>query len=83
MNPDKKQVIPKRETDIALHPEERLDIRKILDGLEHYHSPRRPWHWREEACVPREVGDFTYLEASKPLERSLPLPGSRGFGFIG
>ena len=82
MNPDKKQVIPKREADIALHPEERLDIRKILDGLEHYHSPRRPWHWREEACVPREVGDFTYLEASKPLERSLPLPGSRGFGFI-
>lgn len=82
MNQDKKKVIPKRETDIALHPEERLDIRKILDGLEHYHSPRRPWHWREEACVPREVGDFTYLEASKPLERSLPLPGSRGFGFI-
>jgi D-ornithine 4,5-aminomutase subunit beta len=82
MNQDKKRVIPKRETDIALHPEERLDIRKILDGLEHYHSPRRPWHWREEACVPREVGDFTYLEASKPLERSLPLPGSRGFGFI-
>jgi len=82
MNQDKKKVIPKRETDIALHPEERLDIRKILDGLEHYHSPRRPWHWREEACVSREVGDFTYLEASKPLERSLPLPGSRGFGFI-
>ena len=78
----KKQLIPKRETDIRLQPEERLDIRKILDGLEDYHSPKRPWHWREEAGVPRKVGDFTYYEASKPLERSLPLPGSRGFGFI-
>ena len=74
MNQDKKRVIPKRETDIALHPEERLDIRKILDGLEHFHSPRRPCHWREVACVPREVGDFTYLEASKPLVLALPFP---------
>ena len=75
-------VVPARETKIALSPDERLDIRKILDGLENYHSPRRPWHWREESNEPRKIGDFTYYETSKPLEQSVPLPGSRGFGFI-
>lgn len=75
-------VVPARETKIALRPDERLDIRKILDGLENYHSPRRPWHWREESNEPRKIGDFTYYETSKPLEQSVPLPGSRGFGFI-
>ena len=78
----KSGLVPARETKIPLQPEERLDIRKILEGLEDYHSPRRPWHWREERDEPRVVGDFTYYEVSKPVERSVPLPGSRGFGYI-
>ncbi len=72
----------KLEKDLSLEADQRLDIRKILDGLEDYRSPRRPWHWREERGEPREIGDFTYYESSKPLEKSIPLPGSRGFGFI-
>lgn len=76
------KVIPKRETGIELKPDERLDVRKILDGLEDYHSPRRPWHWREERDRPHKVGDFTYYEASAPVKHSVPLPGSRGFGHI-
>ena len=72
----------KKRQEIRLQPDQRLDIRQILDGLEDYRSPRRPWHWREERDQPRQVGDFTYYESSKPLERSVPLPGSRGFGYI-
>lgn len=77
-----KKVIPARESGIPMDPDKRLDIRQILDGLEDYHSPRRPWHWREERDRARQVGDFTYYETSRPLENSIPLPGSRGFGYI-
>ncbi len=77
-----KSVIPAREKQIPLEVDQRLDIRRILDGLEHYHSPRRPWHWREERGQARQTGDFVYYETSKPLDRSVPLPGSRGFGYI-
>lgn len=75
-------VVPARETNIPLEPNEKLDIRRILDGLEDYHSPKRPWTWRKNRCVPRKIGDFEYHETSEPLKRSVPLPGSRGFGFI-
>ncbi|NLA95294.1 MAG: LuxR family transcriptional regulator, partial [Clostridiaceae bacterium] len=78
----KDRLVPARETTLSLQPDQRLDIRKILEGLEDYHSPRRPWHWREERDQERQVGDFTYYEASKPLKQSVPLPGSRGFGYI-
>ncbi len=72
----------KNQDKLSLEADQRLDIRKILEGLEDYRSPRRPWHWREERGQAREVGDFTYYESSKPLKNSIPLPGSRGFGFI-
>ena len=65
-----------------LHKDERLDIRAILDGLENYHPGRRAWHWREGRCVPRTIGDFEYHESSESLKQSVPLPGSRGFGYI-
>ena len=65
-----------------LHKDERLDIRAILDGLENYHPGRRAWHWREGRCVPRTIGDFEYHETSESLKQSVPLPGSRGFGYI-
>ena len=84
MNGKKKKdrLVPARETTLSLQPDQRLDIRKILEGLEDYHSPRRPWHWREERGQERQVGDFSYYEVSKPLKQSVPLPGSRGFGYI-
>ena len=71
-----------RETSITLDINERFDVRKILDGLENYRSPRRPWHWREGRGEPRKIGAFEYLETSESLENSVPLPGSRGFGYI-
>lgn len=65
-----------------LEADKRMDIREILDGLEDYKSPVRPWHWRKEKDVEHQHGEFTYYEASEPLKQSVPLPGSRGFGYI-
>lgn len=66
----------------ALEKDRRIDVRKILEGLEDYHPGRHPWHWREGRCVRRQIGDFEYHESSEPLKQSVPLPGSRGFGYI-
>ena len=71
-----------RETNIKLDINKKIDLREILDGLENYHSPRRPWHWRDNRNVERKIGDFVYLETSDSLKNSVPLPGSRGFGYI-
>lgn len=82
MSNEKGKVVPARETNIKLDPEKKIDLREILDGLENYHTPRRPWHWRENRNVERKIGDFVYQETSEPLKNSVPLPGSRGFGYI-
>ena len=65
-----------------LQPNEKLNIFAILDGLESYRSPRRPWTWRKGRGESREIGDFTYLETSESLKNSVPLPASRGMGYI-
>ena len=82
MSNEKGKVVPARETNIKLDPDKKIDLREILDGLENYHSPRRPWHWRDNRNVERKIGDFVYLETSESLKNSVPLPGSRGFGHI-
>ena len=82
MSNEKGKVVPARETNIKLDPDKKINLREILDGLENYHSPRRPWHWRENRNVERKIGDFVYLETSESLKNSVPLPGSRGFGYI-
>lgn len=66
----------------SLEADERLDVRQILDGLENYHPGKHPWHWREGRDQERKIGDFTYYESSESLKNSVPLPGSRGFGYI-
>lgn len=67
---------------MSLKPEEKINIREILRDLEHYKPVRRGWHWREGRGTPRKIGDFVYHETSEPLKNSVPLPGSRGFGYI-
>ncbi len=71
-----------RQAGAPLKADEKLDIRKILDGLENYRPARRPWQWRKGAGEKRTIGDFEYLETSESLKQSVPLPGSRGFGYI-
>ena len=65
-----------------LNPNEKLDIKELLKDLDKYEPKRRGWHWREGADVNRTVGDFEYHETSEGLKNFVPLPGSRGFGYI-
>ena len=66
----------------SLKANERIDVRQVLEGLEDYHPGKHPWHWRKGRGEKRTIGDFEYLETSEPLKQSVPLPGSRGFGYI-
>lgn len=66
----------------SLEKNVRIDVREVLEGLENYHPGKHPWHWREGRCEPRTIGDFEYHETSESLKQSVPLPGSRGFGYI-
>ena len=63
-----------------LKPNEKLDIHKILDGLENYHPVRRGWVWRKVS--PQHIGEFTYMQASPGLKNFVPLPSARNIGNI-
>ncbi len=58
-----------------IKPNEKLDIRHILQDLEHYVPRRRGWTWREKK--PRKIGPFDYKEVSDDLENGVPLPSAR------
>lgn len=60
---------------------EKLDVENILKDLDQYTPRRKGWTWREH--VPRQqMGPFTYLDSSKPLKNSVPLPPAKYFGNI-
>ena len=61
-----------------LKPNEKLDIENILKDLESYRPKRRGWTWRE-SDQGEQLGPFTYLDASKPLKNSVPLPSAKYF----
>ncbi len=64
-----------------LEPNEKLDIPKLLEGIDQYRPRRKGWTWRK--LVPHQhVGPFEYRETSAPLERSVPLPAAHYFGDI-
>ena len=67
---------------MKLEPNKKLDIKELLKDLDKYEPKRRGWHWREGRNEKRTVGDFEYHETSESLKNSIPLPGSRGFGYI-
>jgi D-ornithine 4,5-aminomutase subunit beta len=67
--------------DQPLDPNEKLDVARLLDGLEDYRPRRHGWTWREP--VPNQKHyEFTYHQTSEPLERSVPLPAAHYFGDI-
>ncbi len=67
--------------DPPLDPNQKLDIERLIEGLEHYRPRRKGWTWRER--VPNQrVYEFTYHETSKPQEQSVPLPAAHYFDNI-
>ena len=66
---------------MELKPNEKLDIKNILEDLENYRPKRRGWTWRTKK-ENLEVGPFTYKDCSLPLAKSTPLPSAKYFNDI-
>lgn len=64
-----------------LTPNVKLDIDNILKDLESYRPKRRGWVWRESAAGEQQ-GPFVFRDASKPLDKSIPLPSAKYFDNI-
>ena len=63
-------------------PNQKLDIEKVLEGLEGYHPPRKGWTWRDVPKGGVDMGPFHYRDMSRPLVRSIGLPASKYFDHI-
>jgi D-ornithine 4,5-aminomutase subunit beta len=57
-----------------MKPNEKLDIRNLLDNLENYRPRRHGWTWRTKG--PIEIGQFKYFQASPSLKNFIPLPSA-------
>jgi D-ornithine 4,5-aminomutase subunit beta len=66
---------------MKLSPDERLDVRAVLDGLADYRPRRKGWTWRR-TLARHALGPFVYLDASEDLARSVPLAAAHAFGGI-
>lgn len=59
---------------------EKINLREILQDLEHYRPRRRGWTWRVCPADGRlRMGPFEYQDASAPLKQSIPMPAARYF----
>ena len=67
---------------MKLNPNEKLDVKNILEDLDKYKPRRRGWTWRKGTGENRKIGDFTYYDTSENLKQSEPLPGGHYFNDI-
>lgn len=67
---------------MKLDVNKKIDIPELLKDLDKYEPRRRGWHWREGRNEKRTIGDFEFHETSESLKNYIPLPGSRGLGYI-
>lgn len=65
---------------MKLKPNEKLDIRHILDDLENYRPEKRGWTWRK--AQPINLGGFEYKQASPSLDKFVPLQAANYLGGI-
>ncbi len=65
---------------MSLQPDKKLDIKKLLKGLEKYRPRRRGWTWR--APGGSQFGPFTYEQCSEPLKAGQALASAPAFGGI-
>ncbi len=63
-----------------LKPNEKLDIRNILQDLENYRPSKRGWVWRDKREI--ELGQFKFKQASPSLKNYTPLQSAAYLGGI-
>lgn len=66
---------------MRLDENEIIDIEKLLEDLSGYRPRRRGWYWRR-SLVEQRLGPFKYVETSKTLKKSVPLPAANYFDDI-
>ena len=66
---------------MGFKPEEKINIKEVLNDLENYRPRRRGWAWRNK-IEDQRIGDFVYKESSEKLKNNIPLPAARSFGNI-
>jgi len=64
----------------SIKPNEKLNIREILQDLENYRPNKRGWVSPD--ISPQQIGEFTYVQASPNLKNYIPLPSARNIGNI-
>jgi len=66
---------------MKLAPDQKLDLREVLDNLQQYRPRRTGWAWRTR--VPHhQVGPFVLEDTAEELRRSVPLPAAHAVGNI-
>ena len=59
---------------MKLKPNEKMDVKAILEDLENYHPQRRGWVWREKKDI--VIDGYSYKECSDSLKNYVPLPAA-------
>jgi D-ornithine 4,5-aminomutase subunit beta len=66
---------------MKLSPDDKLDVREVLQDLDRYRPKRKGWTWRRR-IEDHRLGPFVFGNASADLERSVPLLAAHSFGDI-
>jgi len=66
---------------MKLLPDEKLDVKRLLEGLEDYRPRRRGWNWRRKVAN-HHIGPFVFRDTSENLTHSVPLPSAHYFDNI-
>ena len=64
-----------------LKPNEKIDVKAVLEDLENYEPKRRGWTWRNKK-EKQNIGPFEYNECSESLKNDVGIPASRYFDDI-
>ncbi len=65
----------------ALDINKKIDVKELLNDLEHYRPKRRGWTWREKSDK-QVYGPFEFTEMSTPLKNYIAQPAAQYFGNI-
>ena len=59
---------------MKLKPNEKMNVKAILEDLENYHPQRRGWVWREKKDI--VIDGYSYKECSDSLKNYVALPAA-------